>query len=169
LTNNLEIFRKEFLNAKTWAQRKEGVPLDLLDNLSIEERKIAETELIKAATLGDTWPIIGLGHIQSKDALPTLYNLLSKSEKGIKVAIAHSIFQINQDKGMIDIALEETSRLTNWYELIDVLYLLPDFTDKRIDEMLNNYREHKEYLIAYNATRALGLSTKEVVEKFKNK
>lgn len=169
MTNNLDIFRKEFLEANSWAQRKDGVPLDLLDNLTEEELKIAEVELINVVSLKDNWPIVGLGHIKSKDALPTLYDLLDKSKGSMKVTIAHSIFQICQDTKMIEIVLETMPRITNQYELIDVLYYLADFKDKRITELHNNYRNHKEYLVAYNATRYLGLRTDEVVEKFREK
>lgn len=166
MTDNLEIFRKEFLNANTWAQRKDGVPLDLLDNLSAEELQTAELELIQAATLNDTWPIIGLGHIKSKDSLPTLYALLVKSTKQVKVSIAHSIFQICADNKMIDVVLEEAHQIIDPYELISILYMLPSFKDERVNLMLNNFRAHKDYLVAYNATRHLGLPTDEVVEKF---
>jgi hypothetical protein len=38
VTDNLDIFRKEFLGDNTSAQRKDGVPLALLDNLSSEEK-----------------------------------------------------------------------------------------------------------------------------------
>lgn len=58
--------------------------------------------------------------------------------------------------------------ITNEFELIDVLYYLPNFQDKRITELHHNYRNHKDYLVAYNATRYLALSTDEVVEKFRN-
>ncbi|MFZ1675861.1 MAG: hypothetical protein WAT91_01230 [Saprospiraceae bacterium] len=167
--NNLELFRKEYLLANTWAQRKDGAPLYLLDKLSTEELKTAEIEMIKSLRPGDTWPIIGLGHIKSKDALPKLYKLLVKSEKNIKVTVAHSIFQICQDEKMIDIVVEETIKTTHWSELIDILYLLPGFKDERVIKMLNDFRNHKEYLVAYNATRALGLPTEEVVEKFRVK
>ncbi|MEP6795275.1 MAG: hypothetical protein ABJB16_13175 [Saprospiraceae bacterium] len=167
--NNLELFRKEYLQANTWAQRKDGAPLYLLDKLSTEELKSAEIEMIQSLSPGDTWPIIGLGHIKSKDALPKLYKLLDKGEKKIKVTIAHSIFQICQDQKMIDIVLEETTKTTHWSDLIDILYLLPAFQDERVMTMLNDFRHHKEYLVAYNATRALGLPTDEVVEKFKVK
>ncbi len=169
MTNNLDIFRKGFLEANSWAQRKDGVPLDLLDNLTDEELKIAEVELINVVSLKDNWPIVGLGHIKSKDALPTLYDFLDKSKGSMKVTIAHSIFQIYQDTKMIEIVLETMLRITNQYELIDVLYYLPDFKDKRITELHNNYRNHKEYLVAYNATRYLGLPSDEVVEKFREK
>jgi hypothetical protein len=165
VTNNIDIFRQEYLGANTWAQRKDGVPLYLLDKLSPDELKKAEADLIKSASPGDTWPILGLGHIKSTQALPTLYNLLHKSKKGFKITIAYSIFQICQDRKMINIVLDELPRTTNQYELIDVLYMLPAFKDDKITGLLNDYRDHKEYLVAYNATRALGLSTDEVVIK----
>jgi hypothetical protein len=169
VTNHLDLFRKEFLEANSWEQRRDGVPLDLLDNLTSEELKVAEIELIKVVSLKDNWPIVGLGHIKSKDALPTLYDLLDKSKGSMKVTIAHSIFQICQDNKMIEIALRTMPRITNQYELIDALYYLPDFKDKRITELHNKYRNHNEYLVAYNATRYLGLPTDEVVEKFREK
>lgn len=169
MTNNLDIFRKEFLEAKSWAQRKDGVPLDLLDNLTDKELKIAEIELINVVSLKDNWPIVGLGHIKSKDALLTLYDLLDKSKGSMKVTIAHSIFQICQDTKMIEIVLETMPRITNQFELIDVLYYLPDFKDNRVKELHHNYRNYKEYLVAYNATQSLGLPTDEVVEKFREK
>ena len=169
LTNNLDIFRQEFLGANTWAQRKDGVPLYLSDKLSTNELKTAEVELIKSTNPGDTWPILGLGHIKSTQALPTLYNLLDKSKKGFKVTTAYSIFQISKDQKMIDVVLQELPKTTNQYELIDVLYMLPAFKNEKITALLNNYRDHKEYLVAYNATRALGLSTDEVVNKARQK
>ncbi len=169
VNDNLEIFRREFLNANTWAQRKEGVPIELLDKLTADELKIAEEELIKSARTGDSWPIIGLGHIKSEKSLEILYKLLSKSKTGIKVIIACSIYKICRDPEMIEIALEETPKITNWQELIDILYMLPDFKNERTDNMLNNFREHQDYLVAYNAARALGLSTDDVVSKFRNK
>ena len=123
MVNNLKIFRNEFLNANTWAQRKDGVPLYLLDKLSAEELKTAENELIKAADPGDTWPIIGLGHIKSKNSLPVLYKLLPKSGKYFRITVACSIYKICQDRSMIDIVLKETPELTSLYEIIDIIYL----------------------------------------------
>jgi hypothetical protein len=168
VTNNLNIFKKEFLGANSWAERKDGVPLHLLDRLTPGELKTAEAELIKSVNPGDTWPILGLGHIKSKDALPTLYSLLNKSHKGMKVTIANSIFQICRDPKMIDIVLDEIPGVINQYEIIDIIYLLPTFKDERITALLREFRNHQEYLVAYNATRALGLPTEEIVEKFRN-
>lgn len=165
MTNNLDIFRSEFLGANTWAQRKEGVPLELLNKLSPEERRIAEVELIESAGLRDTWPILGLGYIKSVHSLPTLYSLLDKSDGSFKVTVAYAIFQICQDRQMIDVVLEELPGITDQYELIDVLYLLPVFNSEEITKLLNNYCNHEEYLVAYNATNALGLPVDEVIRR----
>jgi hypothetical protein len=169
MTDNLVKFRTDFLNANSWEQRKDGVPLNLLDNLSDEEKPIAEKELINVLSLKDTWPIIGLGHIKSIDSLPILYKLFSKSKKHIKIILAHSIFRICGDIEMIKQVLIEIPKVTNTYEIIDILYILPDFGDERINKILKDFCDHKEYLIAYNATRALGLSTDAIVDKFRNK
>lgn len=169
ISDNLKIFRNEYLNANTWSQRKDGVPFDLLDNLSKEELKVAEKELIDSISLKDDWPIKGLGYLKSKDSLPKLYEILPKGKKGLKVTIAHSIFQICGDKEMINIVLSEMPKISNQYELIDVLYLLKGFGDDKINQLLAGFREHNEYLVAYNATQAMGLSTDEIVTKFRNK
>lgn len=157
------------MGANTWAQRKDGVPIELLDNLTSEELQIAEIELIKVASLQDNWPIVGLGHIKSKSALATLYNLLDKSKGGMKVTIAHSIFQICQDTQMIETVLKTMPRINNEFELIGVLYYLPNFKDKRITDLHQSYCNHKDYLVAYNAAQSLGLSVGEVVERFRKK
>lgn len=167
MAGNLEMFRNDFLGANTWAQVKDGAPLYLLDRLSADELVMAESELIKSLSKSDAWPILGLGHIRSKRALPALYNLLEKCSPGIKITIAHAIFQICQDKRMINIVLEEIKSLTDQYKLIDILYLLPGFGNESVNALLNEYCNHKEYLVAYNATRALGLPTENVVHKFR--
>jgi hypothetical protein len=169
MTNNLALFKKDFLDADSWEQRREGVPLDLLDNLTSDELKTAEIELINAAGLRDNWPIIGLGHIKSQLALPKLYDLLVQSEDSMRIFMAHSIFKICEDNKMIDIVLETLPKITNEYELIEVFYYLPNFKNDKITELHHSYRNHHIYLVAYNATQALGLPTKEVVEKFREK
>ncbi len=159
MTKALEAFYKDYLHANSWAQRKDGPPLSLLDKLNPQEKEIAEEELINQASVGDAWPIIGLGYLKSKLALDKLYNLLDSGSEGIKVIISHAIFQINNDPEMIEIAIKETEKLKEWYEIIDILYMLPDFNDSRVNNLLTNFCNHKEDLVAYNARRALGLPT----------
>jgi hypothetical protein len=171
LSKNLKLFYSEFLNANTWAQRKDGVPLELLDNLSVEELKIAESELINIVSINDSWPILGLGHIKSSASLPKLYELLANGSNHILIILAHAIFSICRDEKMIEIAIQETNQLVKKlpkteFELIDVIFWLPDFLDERIGRILSDLCDNSSYLIAYNAARALGRSTEDIVRKF---
>jgi len=68
MAKRLEIFRKEFLQANSWSQRKDDVPVDLLDNLPVEELKIAEQELIDALSLRDSWPFRGPSRLMTSAA-----------------------------------------------------------------------------------------------------
>ena len=68
---------------------------------------------------------------------------------------------------MTDLVLKEVPSIKTQPELIEVLYMLPEFKDERVNLLLQGYREHKEYLITYNATRTLGLPTDEVVTRFR--
>lgn len=65
--------------------------------------------------------------------------------------------------------LKHHASINNPYELIDILYHLPDFNNKSITELHHSYRNHTDYLVAYNATQALGLPIDEVVERFRDK
>ncbi len=167
MTKNLDIFRQHFLHASSWTERKDGAPLYLLDNLTRTELDIAEKEMIDHIGSGDPWPIEGLGYIKSTLALPTLYKLLDKNSKTAKLRIAHAIYRICGDTAMADLVLKEVPSIKGQSELIDVLYMLPEFRDERVNLLLQGYRDHKDYLVAYNATRALGLPTDEVVTRFR--
>ena len=161
MTKQLAKFYADYLNATTWAQRKDGVPMDLLDALSAEEKTVAEGALIQAATLGDWWPIAGLGYLKSVKALDKLYGLLDEAGSSVvRIFIAHAIFEICADKAMIDVVLSTLPTLTEWYELIDVVYVLPDFMDERTDTLLVSYSKHSHYLIAYNAKESIKVGRK---------
>jgi hypothetical protein len=98
-----------------------------------------------------------------------LLSMLEESNGVTKVTIAHAIFQICQDKGMIDVVLQETPKVTGEFGLIAIFYLLRTFKDERLLALLDLYRHDKRYLVAYNATRARGEPTEKVVERFRKK
>ena len=162
-------FEKDFIHANTWPQRKDGVPTFLLDQLSSDEKAIAEDQLIELLSVGDSWPALGLGHLRSQKALPSLYALLEKCRQRMVIFVAYSIYQINKDSRMIDVALDELPKITDEYALLDILYYLGLFNDPRIKVALRKYRNDPRYLVAYNAARALGESTNAVVEEFRKK
>jgi len=167
LSKALDASRKNYLHGVAWTQRKDGVPLHILDDLSPSERSVAEEELIGALSLNDDWPVQGLAHIRSRKALPRLKELLSESRGRMKIIIAHALYRISGDPAMVPLVSAELAEIRNNYELIEILYLLPGFGDEMINGQLRAYLEHPEYLVAYNAARALGLNTDEVVRRFR--
>jgi hypothetical protein len=130
---------------------------------------IAEGELISNVALKDDWPVLGLAHIKSQAALPVLYSVLERAKGYMKVAIAYSIYSICRDEKMIDVVLAELPKVNNSFGLIDIVHLLPVFQDIRVKEQLEEYRHHKDFLVAYNATVAMGLSTDGLVTEYRNK
>ena len=131
--------------------------------------KIAEDRLIELLSEGDSWPALGLGHLRSAKALPALYALLDKCQEAMVVFIAYSIYQINQDAQMIDKVLKELPKITSEYALVDIQYYLGLFNEPPIKAELRKYRNDHRYLVAYNAARALGESTDDVVQEFHKK
>lgn len=167
MTPQLSRFFSHFLNANSWELRKDGVPLDLLNALSVQDRVVAEAALMEKLDLSDDWPIRGLAWLQSQKALPRLYDLLSIAKPGMKVIVAHAIYCICRDRNMIPLVVASFPLIESEYQLIDIIYLLPEFEDSRTDALLLSLREDQRYLVAYNATQVLGLSTDPIVEKFR--
>ncbi|HVU53476.1 MAG TPA: hypothetical protein VHD83_00400 [Puia sp.] len=145
------------------------MPLDLLDHLDPDERLLAEDMLIEALHKMDTWPVRGLGYLRSAKALPALYVLLDKWQLAMKINVAFAIYQINRDNGMVEVVLDEFPKINDEFALIDTFYLLPIFQDPRITALLERYTHDKRYLVVYNAARALGRPTDEVVKEFRKK
>ena len=169
MSSALENFRKGFINVNGWELCKDGPPLYLIDALHPEEKTFAEQDLIRSLNVNDLWAVTGLGHMRSTNALPYLQKLYSQATSYGKITIAHAIFRISSDPKMIELILDEFSQITNESHLIHIIYMLRTFNDLRINNILHELRKSDQYLIAYNATRALHLDTDAVVEKFRQK
>jgi len=168
-SENFLLFERDFLHANTWPQRKDGPPYYLLDRLTSEEQRQAETLLIEALGVGDDWPVMGLGHLRSIRALAPLYRLLETARLSLRISVAYAIYQINADPNVIEVVLEEFPKITNEYTLIYALHLLPMFPDPRIRKLLEGYTNDGRYLVEYNACVALGRPTGEVVKRARDK
>lgn len=168
MSKAFENFRRGFFKASILV-RLDAPPLNLLDQLSAEERALAADQLIESLSIGDPWPANALGHLRSTKALPSLYALLQQGSPFMKITFANAIYQINADHAMSDIVLEQMPAITDKYVLIDALHLLPDFKDPRITALLEEYARDSRYLVAYNATAALGKPTGEIVARFRKR
>jgi hypothetical protein len=161
-TPEYQAFVTNFLEAKTWATRKDGVPLSLLDALSDTDKAKAERALLQRLSLGDDWPTIGLGHLKSTAAGPRLRQMLAKAEGSMKATIATALWKIDRDDSMADIVIkasvdcytdEDDKALT--YQMIDIILCLCELPQERVRARLEALTKSGNYLVASNARRIL--------------
>lgn len=154
------IFIDQFLEANDWPSRKDGCPVELLDKLTENEKQLAEAELLKRLKPGDDWPVRGLGHIKSKAALPELIKLLKNAKGSMRACIALAIWKISKDDSMCDVVLEESHKCytdddesMKTFEMIDIIFFLAELPIEDARNRIDQLKNSKNYLIAYNAQR----------------
>jgi hypothetical protein len=157
-------FVKEYLEANSWAERKDGAPVEIIDELISEEKEKAEEELIKRLSIGDDWAAIGLGYMKSAKAAPALYALLPQASGSVKAQIATALWKICEDEEMLKVVLNlsqpsSLSRLSPYYEFrqIDIIYCLAQFPQSEARAKLEELTKDEKFLVSYNAKRALVL------------
>jgi hypothetical protein len=137
----------------------------IIDQLNEYEIKLVEDELINRlmSQTEDMLVVETLAYMKSERSLPLLYDMLSKdTDETVRLIIATSIFEINGDINMIDIAINSVKIIDNFkdayytYRLISTFYYLIKFQNDRVNSVINEYTNHREYLIAHNAKQALG-------------
>ena len=149
---------------------------NIILSLSEQEKLEVEDRLIKMLANSDD-ELIGetLVILKSKKALPVLNNKLSKAEKpNLRIIWASYINQIeNGNDQMKNVAFEEFKKVSEKYTLIEAFYYASRFNDSRINSEIKKFINNKDYLIAYNARKCLGLSTNEItgnkIKKHKEK
>ena len=146
--DNLNIFRQYFIQADTWEKRRDGIPLDLLDNLSESEKAIAEKELIQSLNKEDWWPIVGLAHLQSQDAVEDMKLLLTESDGLIRIMIANTLYTITKKLDWLPIVIETIPKINYEYDIEKMLIFMPAYNDVRIRKFIKTYASHSNKLIA---------------------
>ena len=150
-------FERDFLNANSWPQRKDGFPADLLEALSPEERQRAETILLERLDGRDDWPILGVALLGSKRAIPVLEQLLKQtSTPALRALTARALFELTGDTSLeVHPARLATDVNAFWGTRIDAIYHLARFRTATAQVTLESLQDDSEYLVAYNAKRAL--------------
>ena len=142
----------------------------IIDNLESDEKESVEVALINLLDKHpeDTLIVETLAYLKSVKSIPILYDLLKKCSKGVrKLKIATSIFQINQDTDLMDIAISETKQMDDKkdpyyiYKLTSAFYSLAKFQNENANNFIESYVTHDEPLISYNAKRALTIYSKK--------
>ena len=151
-------FESEFLNANSWAQRKDGVPLDLLDSLDTRDRERAVAQLLSRLDGRDTWPIDGLAHLREVSALSPLRKLLGHRSAIIRAHAAAAIFALEGDTSVESYASSlVTSADAHWGDRIDAIWCLVKFRTQSAKAALEQASRDSEFLVSYNAKRALAV------------
>ncbi len=151
--NVYEEFTRSFLEPPTWTIRKDGIPLELFDAMTDEQKVMAEQELLKRISLNDNWPITALGYIKSIKSKDKLYILLPEAAGIMKVHIALALWRICEDETMIDIALDQSYAIKDTFSLIDLIICLHDFNVPQTIDRIKDFHNHADYLVSYNAKR----------------
>jgi len=137
----------------------------IIDKLDADEKIEVEKGLIDKLTEHpeDILIVETLAYMKSTRSIPALRNLLANSSYDMeKLIIVSSIFEINHDNDMVDIAISAFRQLDNKkdayyvYKLTGAFYHLAKFNNPTAVEIIKEYFYHKEYLVSYNAKRALG-------------
>lgn len=150
---NTREFREGFSNEKMLDNLSPNVKVDLEDAL-IEKFSVEKDVLI----------IETFGYLKSQKALPLLIELLEIPEWQFYASVA--IFQINKDPQMVDVAINAFKRNDNPKDPYREFIILRDFytlikcDDKRINELIEQYVNDPQYLVSYNAKRALSMMNK---------
>jgi hypothetical protein len=143
--------------------------IPIIDKLTDNERRQIEQALIDRILHNtteeiDTLIVETLAYLKSIKSIPILKNLLeSTTNEVVRLKIATSIYEINQSQDMIDIAIASFKKLDDKsdsyyvHKLTSAFFYLKKIDSPLVNNVIKEYINHKEYLVAYNAKRALDM------------
>ncbi|HEY0426707.1 MAG TPA: hypothetical protein VGC76_02770 [Pyrinomonadaceae bacterium] len=165
---NIEKLLREIIPPADYQHRNGFNNIPLIDKLTGDEKIQLEDALIHKLTFDldiepDSLIIETLAYLKSQKSLPVLRQLLEKNLYEItELIIATSIYEINRDNDMIDIAINVVKKIEQKkgsyyiFKLTKAFDYLIKFNNAEINSIIEEYTNHKEYLIAYNAKDVLG-------------
>ena len=168
---DIEKLIKEIIPPSDYRHRNGFNNSPIIDSLTSEEKGQVEAELIymlqyETGNNPDTLIVETLAYLKSPKSLSALKNLLENAYDDMTILkIASSIFEISGENDMVNIAISSVKKMDNHkdpyyvYKLTTAFYYLVRFKNPEIDEIIKSYVNHKEYLVSYNAKRALDCPT----------
>lgn len=136
----------------------------IIDQLDDSEKNLVEEVLIKRLSEQDFDLLVieTLSYLKSELSLPFLYRFLETcTDEMTKIIVSASIFEINNDSSMINIAINSFEQIAKnkdsyyVFRLISTFYYLIKFRNTNVNSIIKEYTKNKEYLISYNAKKAL--------------
>ncbi|KAF2327388.1 hypothetical protein [Flavobacterium daemonense] len=140
--------------------------LSEVEKVEVERNLIERLKKNDDILIGETLAIM-----KSENSLQALKKKLESTKRASTRIIWASY--INEIKGgdeeMKNIALNEFGNVTEKYTLLSTFHYLSRLNDPRIKEKIRSYINHKDYLIAYNARTSIGIDTKDLIEREREK
>jgi hypothetical protein len=161
--DNIDAYLDELLPSSSYI-RRDGPAVYLIDKLSDEDKELVEQAFISKLESGseDTWIAEYLAYMKSDRSLPLLCNLLEDADAPeTKIIYSSCIYSIKPKSDLIQLALSEATKVHDKYSLIGIFYYLTIFNHPDIKRFLNQFINHKDFLIAYNAKRCIKIMNGE--------
>lgn len=166
MNTDIEKILQKIIPPPTFQEREGFNNHPLLDQLSSEDKILVEQSLIERLKLcpDDTLIVETLAYLKSTLALPTIYSVLNSQKNPlVKIMVAASIFQINNDESMIATATESLRHLESnedkylSYQLSFALAYLAQFKHEETIRLIEEYLDSEDVILSYNARDLLGL------------
>jgi uncharacterized protein YkvS len=152
----------DYLHRNGFSNEHIILSLSEAEKVEVEQNLIEMLKKTDDTLIGETLAIM-----KSENSLQVLKKRLELTKNSSSKIIWASF--INEIKGgdeeMKNIALNDFENITDKYTLILIFHYLSNFKDLRINEKIQTYINHKDYLTAYNARTSLGIDTKEIIER----
>lgn len=161
---NPDTYLDQLLPTSAYSRATDGLMTGIIDRMSTVDRDLVEQALIDRLESGseDTWIAEYLGYMKSERSLPTLYNTLANAHEAVtKIIVSSAIYNIKSDTELIKVALKAASTVHDKYALIGIFTYLAKFKDPNIERFLERFVNNEEFLISYNAKRAIKISRGE--------
>lgn len=164
---NIDKLINEVIPPSDYRHRNGFNNIPIINELTEDEKQLLEKALIQklqseAEKEIDTLIVETLAYLKSIASLPIFKKLLEMcNDSVIRLRIATSIFEINQDVEMVEIAVSLVKEMDNKkdayyvYKLTSAFYYLAKFKNEKTKQLIKEYTSHPEYLISYNAKQAL--------------
>ena len=132
----------------------------LIDELNDQEKKEIEKLLIKKLfdSPDDFLIIETLSYMRSENAIPAMRISLDLCENFLqKIVVAASIYKINHESYMMNIAIDAFEKLYKDIDLIYVFSYLKKFNSEKTDDLIKRYIDNPNFSVSYKAKRVLGM------------
>ena len=164
---NIDSLIGEIIPPADYQHRNGFTNASIIDALNDSEKQAVEKKLINLLTTESNMLIVEtLGYMKSQKAVKRLTAMLNEARYAEdKLILASSIFKITADKSIRDIAFEASCSIDTHYPtvvhyeytLMSMFYYMAGFQDIRMDNIIRKYVKNKDFLLSYNAKRALNL------------